>query len=118
MYQHAADTEDFGGIEKTQTGITHQRPTNTSPLIGKVDSQSTKDSDWDRIWHVSLEAAWCFWCPHRTGGESIIGNYSISLADHEGTRRTSRLIGSRSSAQPIIQLWNAGIKLYKLMMFG
>ncbi len=118
MHQHAANTEDFGGIEQSQTGITHQRPTDTAALIRQVDSQSTKYSDWNRVWHISLQAAWCFRCPHRAGGESIIGNHTISLADHESTRRTAHLIGARSSTQPIIKLWNTGVKLDKLMMLG
>lgn len=111
MHQHAADTEDFGGVEQTQTGITHQRPTDTAALIGPVDGQSTKYSDWDRIWHVSLKPTWCFWCPHRARGESVIGNNTISLAGHKSTRRTARLVGTRSSTQPIIQFWNAGNEL-------
>ncbi len=118
MHQYAANTEDFGGIEQPQTGITNQRPTDTASLIGQVDSESTKYSDWDRIWHVSFEAAWCFWRPHRAGRESIVSDDTILLADNVRTRRTARLIGSRSSTQPIIQLWNTRIKVIKLMMLG
>lgn len=38
MHQQTADTEDFGGIEQTQTGITHQSPTYPAALMGQVDS--------------------------------------------------------------------------------
>ena len=103
MHQHAADTEYFGGIKQAQLGIRDQRPTNTAALIGPVDSQSTNYRDRDRIWHVSLTPAWSFRCPHRAGGKSVGGDDTISVADYNSTRRTARVVGSRSSAQPIIQ---------------
>lgn len=85
MHQYAADTEDFSGVQQTQAGITHQRPSDTAALIRKVDSESTKHSNWDWIWHVSLEATWCFWCPDRSGGESVVSNDAVPLTDNEST---------------------------------
>jgi hypothetical protein len=45
MHQHTTDTEYLGGIEQSETSVTYQCPTDTSALVGPVDSQSTKYSD-------------------------------------------------------------------------
>jgi len=60
------------GARQLEPGIAPTQ-TDTAALIGPVDSHSTKYRAWDRIWHVSLKPAWCFWCTHRAGGESVIG---------------------------------------------
>ena len=53
MHQHPANANGVGSRHHAQTGITHQRTSDTLPMQGLVDGQTAKHHYRNRIGHVA-----------------------------------------------------------------
>ena len=97
MDQKSTYADGVSGAKYAQRGVAKQRASQASFLESGVDSKPSKNSYRNGVRHIAPEPSRRLCASQRARRKSVVGNDTISFADNERARRTTFVIGQRTT---------------------
>jgi hypothetical protein len=116
MHHDAANPDGIGRMSHAARPIAEHGTPKALSLKSSVDGETGQYNDWNRVGHIPPESSRSASHSERSGSKRIVPYHPLSFTDNVSTRSAARLVGARSTLQPIVKRCLTRREILDLMM--